>query len=423
MKMEVVIIGAGIAGISAAKLLKGNGIDCVLLEASNAIGGRARSKKISHNQWFDLGCSYLHEGHLNPFVGIAKDFNFLVDIKSGNMFQAKNTKLYEAHKKAPNYILKKFISAELDLKIKMNSSNKGVLDQKASEYINLKSKFGPIFWHLLANNNAADPDQISLADIQATKDGPDYPVPRGLGNLIQSWGADIPVKLNTKVIEVTKSSDYYLIKTANETFTTKKVLVTVSTGILASSNIRFSPEMPDFKLEAINNLPMGVLNKIGISFESNTFDDRQAGWYVTFPNPTKKNDCRIGSFELCASSSQTVTIFAGGKIGKSLEEKGVEEMYDYGLSKVQAVFGKQVVKKVENSITTSWSKDEFTLGSYSYAKPGGHHFREILSRPVNDEIFFAGEATSSEHYGTCHGAYLSGVRAAKQIVFSINCNR
>ena len=91
-------------------------------------------------------------------------------------------------------------------------------------------------------------------------------------------------------------------------------------------------------------------------------------------------------------------------------------MFNYALSKLQSIFGTKIRERVINSITTSWSNNEFTLGSYSYAKPGGHQFRKLLSEPIDNKIFFAGEATSRMHYGTCHGAFFSGVRAANEIV-------
>ena len=91
---DVIIIGAGVAGLAAAKTLIAAGIPCVVVEASHRIGGRAYAEQFADGSWFDLGCSYLHEAELNPFVPIAAEHGFAVG--DGTRFQTENTHLHES---------------------------------------------------------------------------------------------------------------------------------------------------------------------------------------------------------------------------------------------------------------------------------------------------------------------------------------
>ena len=90
---EVIIVGAGIAGISAAKILDNNNISNIVIEANNRVGGRAKKAPESFGHWFDLGCSYLHEGEINPFTNVAKSLNVPIDHQNGDIFSIEKLSL------------------------------------------------------------------------------------------------------------------------------------------------------------------------------------------------------------------------------------------------------------------------------------------------------------------------------------------
>ena len=412
--VDVVIIGAGIAGLSAAKTLKKHGIQFRLLEASHRIGGRAYSEQLSSNNWFDLGCSYLHNGSINPFVSIAKEMNFPIDIKNGNLFDSQKTHYFSNGKKidlgspdpldkAHHHVLRK---------IKKSKTDKALV-----ESMDFEDPYFPISCHLSTNLNAADPDVVSSKDYEASLyEGPDYPLPRSFGSLIKKWGGNIRVSLHTKVNQLNWEGSLIKLKTSKGSLSTKKVILTVSTGVLSNGEIETTPDFPKETLTAIRNLPMGTLNKIGFCFKKKLFSQRDQGWYVTWGNTNHIQEQNIGSFQVSATSPQNIVVFAGGRFGEWLENKGSETMLDYAISKIEDVFGKAVTQNIQNSITTAWASEPLTKGSYSYATPGKSYSRSILSRIINKKIHIAGEATEINHYGTAHGAYFSGVRVANEVI-------
>ena len=103
-----------------------------------------------------------------------------------------------------------------------------------------------------------------------------------------------------------------------------------------------------------------------------------------------------------------------------MEEKGEAALAAYALGCVEQAFGSNIKKKINGYICSAWAGDSMTFGSYSYAKPKGSKFRKALGQVVEEKIYFAGEASSVEHFGTVHGAYFSGIQSAKKILDSMN---
>jgi monoamine oxidase len=187
--------------------------------------------------------------------------------------------------------------------------------------------------------------------------------------------------------------------------------------------IRFTPDLPDTVMNAITDLPCGVLNKIGMSFAPNTFSDDMAGWHVACPDlAISGDDTFIGSTDINitprgkAGTHQQAVIFAGGSLGEYLEKQGTEALTDYARQTMTHLYGHDIMKHMTGVITTAWGGDPWTLGSYSYARPGAADMRQALMNSVDETLFFAGEAASITHYGTCHGAYISGRDTAMNMI-------
>jgi monoamine oxidase len=111
----------------------------------------------------------------------------------------------------------------------------------------------------------------------------------------------------------------------------------------------------------------------------------------------------------------TAVVFSGGRLAIWLEKQGMEACHEYALSRVAEAFGNEIRKHVTRIIATAWKTDPWTRGSYSCALPGQAHQRVELARPIEDRLFFAGEATTVGDHACCHGAYRSGIRAAREI--------
>jgi monoamine oxidase len=407
---DVVIIGAGASGLSAARELNNLGISFTVLEGSHRIGGRAYSEEIAPNVWFDLGCSYLHQGDSNPFVEIAEDLGVVIGKDKGDIFDDQTQGLYKNGAALSPSEREAYNAYHAECLEAIGASAERGEDVAVAGLVNLKSEYTLPFMHNMAEACAGDIDQISAADVAAWYLGPDIPVLNGYGNLVATWGTDVPVTLNTKVERIDLTGKEPIVETSKGKHRAKAILCTVSTGILAANDIKFVPDLPDWKVEAISGLPIGIENKICVHFDKDIFGPEARGFHNTWND----ND-EAGGFEASAMGLNTAVVFSGGRFAIWLEKQGMEACHEYALSRVAEAFGNDIRKHVTRLIATAWKTDPWTKGSYSCALPGQAHQRVELARAIEDRLFFAGEATTVGDHACCHGAYRSGIRAAREI--------
>jgi monoamine oxidase len=409
-QFDVVIIGAGAAGLSAAHELDRLGIGYRVVEGSHRIGGRAYSEEIAPGVWFDLGCSYLHQAQANPFVGIADQLGIVIGKDKADLFDDHNMKLHgngvalDADQRQAY-----FAYYESCFESMRDSVQRGE-DLAVAELIDLEHEYALSFMHYMAELNAVDIDVTSSADFLSSDSGPDIPVLNGYGNLVAAWGADVAVELNTRVDRVNWSGREVGVETARGELRARAALCTVSTGILAAGDIDFAPSLPDWKMEAIAGVPTGVENKICLHFDRDVFGSQGRGFYKTW------NDAgEACGFEASVMGQNTAVVFKGGRFAAWLEKQGQQAAHDYAVDRVAEVFGNDIRKRVTRSIVTAWAGEPWTRGSYSATLPGQAHQREQLAKPLDECLFFAGEATTVGAQACCHGAYRSGIRAAREI--------
>ena len=408
---DVVIIGAGAAGLSAARELTNLGLSFTLLEGSHRIGGRAYSEEIVPGVWFDLGCSYLHQGETNPFVPIADELGVIIGKDKGDIFEDCKKGLYKngvplnpAAREAYSFYRSECFSAITA------AADRGE-DVALVDLVDLDSEYALTFTHDMAELCTRDIDEISSVDFAVFDEGSDIPVLNGFGNLVAAWGAEVPVSLNTRVERIDWSGDRVYVETARGTLRGRAVLCTVSTGILAAGDIKFVPGLPDWKMEAVLGLPTGTENKICLHFDTDVFGPDGRGFHNTW------NDDGVAcGFEASVMGQNTAIAFTGGRHAIWLEKQGQQAGHDYAVDRVAEVFGSDIRKHVTRSIVTAWTAEPWTRGSYSCALPGQAHQRNELARPLDDRVFFAGEATTVRDHSCCHGAFRSGIRAAQEIV-------
>lgn len=415
---DVVIIGAGSAGLSAAKELTRRGLSYVIVEGSHRIGGRAYAEEISPGVWFDLGCSYLHQGATNPFGPIADALEVPLNRERANLF----LRMSASRNGAPLTMEEaaRFEQFENDCDKAIAASVARGEDEAISELIDMESPFLSPYANDMAVLNSMDIDETSALDYESYGDDDaatslDIPVPGGYGNLVKTWGADVDVMLNCRVDKINWSGPGVTVETAKGTITARVALVTVSTGILAANNILFDPVLPDWKIDSYLGLPCGTVNKTCLHFDSDVFGPDDFGFHTTWRDAgdTALLDANI-------NGNNTVVVFIGGRQSIWLEKQGQQAGFDFALDRVADVFGSGIRKHVTRSIVTAWGGEPWTLGAYSCARPGRAHQRRHLAKPINNSLFFAGEATIRSVNSTCHGAYLSGIRAAEEIAKSLS---
>ena len=257
-----------------------------------------------------------------------------------------------------------------------------------------------------------DVDEISTRDVMAYRDTEEnWPVKEGYGTLVARYGADVPVSLNTAVTRIDWSGPGVVVETARGRLKAEKVIVTVSTGVLAAGDILFTPALPAWKQEAIAGLPIGVHNRICLVFDRDVFgSDVRPGFAV------KSGDDEPMAFRVRPFGFNHVVGLTGGRFADWLERAGIAASADLATEKLAAAFGNGIKRQVTGHNVTAWRGDPWVKGAYSCAQPGQAHQRVELAKPLDEKVYFAGEATSREFFSTAHGAYLSGIDAAKKVV-------
>ena len=407
---DVIIIGAGSAGLSAAKELTRLGISFVVVEASHRIGGRAYSEEIAPDTWFDLGCAYMDVGpdpearidESNPFVDFAIEQGAVVQEYLYDSHYIRNGRsLNESEAKAREQY---YTDCEEAIRRSVESGD----DCAISELIDLESPYATPYMDMMAVTAPKDLDEASAADFfHRVEEHRTFNTLHGYGNLVARWGNDVDVSLNAKVESVDWSGKNVVVKTAKGSIKGRCVICTVSTGVLAAQHIHFKPRLPDWKMAAIQAVPMGAENKIGVHFTKDVFAPGDSGYYQVW------SDTAQGAYvDVNLMSTNVVTVFMGGRFSIWMEQQGQQAAREFAVDRIADIFGNDIRQSVGRSIVTAWVTDPWTLGSYASALPGQYHQREALPLGIDDKLFFAGEATA-RFSGFCHGAYWSGVRAAR----------
>ncbi len=406
-RVDVVIVGAGAAGLSAAKSARSRGLSFVLLEASDRVGGRARTEDFGPGQRFDLGCHWMHSASLNPFVDIADRLGFRYRRKRGwdGPIHHRGAFLDDDQAREVDALVE---ADERAIAAAARSGNPAIAD-----VVNGHSPWAPYHAYWLTLDWSRDPDQVGVADVVAYDEtDEDWPVVDGFGALVATWASDVPVTLDAPVRRVAMTRDGVDVETPRGTVSGRTVLVTVSTNVLACGRIAFEPALPQWKTAAAEALPLGVHNKIAIRLNEASAA-RPEPQYLTVM--TRDHDVPVALY-VRPYGYDYVVASTTGRFAASLERCGRAASVDFLVEHLQAAFGSGIKGCLtDRVIATTWQGDPWTLGAYSAGRPGQAHQRAVLARPVDDRLFFAGEATSTDACCTCHGAYLSGRHAVDEI--------
>lgn len=405
-KPDVIVVGAGAAGLSAAKHLMAAGRDVLVLEAADYVGGRCVTDSFTFPVPFDRGGSWLHSAEKNPLARIAE--------KQGTTLH--KTPWQHAWVRTPERFL---TNAEVADYGQFHAAMWEAINAAGSDFptASVESVLPVSPWrdtakHWVAQMLGGDADETSASDSAqyADADG-DWLVEGGLGAFVHSLHANVPVRLNCPVRGIDYSGAGVRIVTPDGDVETKCAVLTVSVGVLAAEAIRFTPGLPDDKLSAIQHLPMGLLNKVGILFDPKWTGAHEGQMIDYAPGGDAFCTILLGFY-----GSSLASGFTAGRFGGLLEAEGPGAATAFCLQALREVFGSDVTKHVRQTSETAWRGDPHKLGSYSHAMPGGHGARAALATPLQDKVFFAGEATMPDAFATVHGAYRSGLAAAKQVI-------
>ncbi len=402
---HVVIVGAGAAGLSAARILKNKGFSVAMLEARDRIGGRAYTESQTFGVPYDHGCHWLHNAHLNPWIGYAQRNGFSVyPAPSGVAAYIGERRASEAENEARG-------KAYADVYDAISKAGRRGQDVNAASVVPKNSPWSPLAAAAIGPwDMAKDLDDFSCLDWWNSEGGDDWYCKQGFGTLVSHYGRGIPVRLSTPVRKIRWGPRGVVVESSIGTLAAKVVIVTVSTGVLAAGKVVFDPPLDHAKQEAFQRISMGYYNHIALHFSDDVFglgDDA----YLAY----QTNSTRATGFLSNISGSKLAFGYVGGRFAQELEKAGVHVAIDFGREQLRKIFGSNIDKKFLKGNYTRWGESPWTLGAYASADPGYTHMRWHLRRAVANRIFFAGEACHPSMWATCGGAYLSGIETAQAV--------
>jgi len=409
---DVAIIGAGGAGLSAARTLMKAGKSVVVLEAMNRIGGRAYTEDMAPGVPMDLGCHWIQAADRNPLLPLAKEWDFEPkqhDLELDRIYYGANPR--------------RFTPREME-RVRSYEERFPKMNRRAARW-----RDGPVssvliprtpeeeaaMTYMFPMDMAVDPGELSIRDWARQADlAPNYLVQKGLGTVVARFGEGLPVSLSTPVKRIRYGRKGVTVETEKGDMQTKACIITASTGALQSGYIRFDPALPEWKENAIAELPMGLLAKIpllldGERFGLSAFDD------ILYERPGLQD-----IYFLCFPFDMNMMIgFVGGSFAWHLTAEGTEAATDFALQSLRRLFGEKAASHVKKAEFSRWANIPWTRGSYAAALPGKFGARAALARPIADRLYFAGEALAGPLAQTIGGAILSGEAVARNVLKQI----
>ncbi len=406
-EFDVLIVGAGAGGIGAAHAAQKEGISYCVLEASHRVGGRGLTEALAPGIPWDLGCHWLHSGSINPLAAIADQHGIHYEKSdSSRAFYMKGSRLPEAQQQSfSNYMADQW-------QIVQQSAASGE-DRALAELINYDSPWAPYYCYWQSLMTSDDVDQFSALDLVNYQDTDEnWPIREGYGELLTRHAKGLTIELNTRAEKIDWSGNSVRVTTNRGTLQSKRVVVTVSTGVLGARDIEFTPELPLPTQEAITALPLGCYNNFAMLYDEPWPFDSDTPGRIDYSNGDDVNF----AFKLKCSGWPYIYCAVAGRQARWLERQPMAESEHLMMSALVDIFGTDFQKKIVRFKASAWGDDPLVKGAYSASRPGQSHQRSILAQPIAEKLCLAGEAASEQAFCTAHGAWQSGRDAVSKLL-------
>lgn len=414
---DLVIVGAGIAGLAAASVARDAGKRAIVLEASGRVGGRAWTDYPAAlgGVWFDVGAVWLHNAEHNPLVDIARSAGDTL-LRSDEM---RREQTFVGNRPATDAELASYDTAGARFEAAADAAIAEAGDVSLAEVTarlpddpwapTIEAWEGPVIC-------AADADKFSARDWRRNALSGSNLVPEGgIGAFVlRRLTSGLDIRLNTPVTRVRWSGQGVTVETPAGLVTAGACVVTASTGVLGAEVIAFDPALPPRVIEAVHALPMGLAIKIVL--RATGADRLDLPMHCSVDYQVRQSRQPLMPVQCWPLGRDYVQGWIGGSTAWDLARQPEAAATDYLLAHLRQLFGGRVDRLFSGgrSLVTHWDADPWVRGAYSYAVPGAAEARDRLAEPVGGgRLMFAGEACSVPFAGTVAGSWISGQNAAR----------
>lgn len=419
---DVIVIGAGVSGLAAARHLADNGRRVTILEGRDRIGGRVWTSTLWPDTPLDLGASWIHGIDGNPVYDIARQINAPTTVTDGDditYYLPDGTETTPAQSEAleswgtrvAGTLADYQDSADADTPIRdalapltgaaLTDTERELLDYNVNE---LEHEYA---------GSAAELSALHF-DNDGPVNGDDALFPGGYGQITDHLRGGLRVLTGHTVSGIDWNPSGVVVRTGNGDFQAGQVLVTLPLGVLKSGSVAFAAGLPAAKTAAIRGLGVGVLNKCYLRFPETFWADTDWLGYVP---PLDRYGQWAQWINIARPTGRPVLLgFNAADFGRTIEAWTDAQIVEGAMATLRRIYGRGCPDPTGHQITR-WVSDSYARGSYSfYAVGSTPAMRDDLAAAVDKRVHFAGEATDRTAPGTVHGAYMSGLRAAREII-------
>jgi monoamine oxidase len=406
--VDVVIIGAGAAGIAAARRLAAAGRRIALVEAADRVGGRCFTDTRTFGVPYDRGAHWIHTRDTNPLAQLAPRAGVEVYPASrGRTLRIGRRNAREGESEI-------FLASLVRSNRAIAEAARGKTDVTCAQALpkDLADWRSTVEFVLGPYDCGKDLAEVSAMDFAkaAERDTAAF-CRQGFGALLAKLAQGLPVQLSTPVTRIEWVGGPLEVQTARGRLTPRAIIVTVSTNVLASGKIKFIPELPRRQLDAVSRLKLGSFDHIAIELPGNPLALQRDDLLFE-----KSESNRTAAMLANISGSNLCVIEVGGQFGRELSAAGEQAMVAFAGDWLAGLYGSDIRKAIKRTHATQWNNDPWTLGAMSTASPGAQPSRRVLMETLRDRVWFAGEAVHETLWGTVGGAWESGERAADAVL-------
>jgi monoamine oxidase len=410
---DIVVIGAGAAGIAAARRIIAANRKVIVVEATDRIGGRCLTDSATFEVPFDRGARWLHNPD-NPMIKLGRGAG--LDMAAAPLGQ----KIRIGRRNARAGETEEFLAALVRANRALDEASRGKADVACASVLpkDLGDWAGTAEFVLGASATGKDLKDISVIDKARAGDrSAAIACRQGLGTLIAKLADTVPVSLSTPASRISWSGRDVTVETQAGKIAARAAVITVSSNVLTSGNVKFTPDIPKRQLDAAAKLSLGSYDHIVLQLPGNPLGLGRDDIMIEQSSST-----RTALFVANIGGSSLCSIDVAGSFGRDLSAQGEKAMVAFAMEWLTKLFGSETAAAVKKSSATRWNAAPFALGAMSSAAPGAQPSRKILTEPIGC-MFLAGEATHETLWGTVDGAWESGERAAEAALRRIGALR